>query len=68
MTVKDELDYLEKIATDYNSGGLIDMPQLQGLIYTESCRTCLVDYEKIYEERGQDCKFCHLLTSAVKIE
>ena len=58
---------MENVATSYSSGGLIDLPQLQGVIYAESCRTCLVDYETIYEERGTDCKFCHFLPSIVKL-
>ena len=58
---------MEWIAEDYASGGLIDLPQVQGVIYVESCRTCLVNYSTIYEERGTDCKFCQFLPSVVRI-
>ena len=68
LTIKDELDYMEKIASNYTSGGLIDLPQIQGAIYSEHCRSCLVDYDTIYEERGTDCKFCHYLPAAIKME
>lgn len=66
--INTELKYLQSNATDYSKGGLIDLPQLQGVIYTESCRTCLVDYSTLFKERGTDCKFCHFLTTVVQLE
>ena len=59
---------MQWLATDYADGGLIDMPQLQGLIYTESCRTCLVDYEPLTLNQGNDCKFCFTYSYGVNIE
>ena len=54
-------------AKSYEEGGLIDLPQSQGVIYTESCKTCLVDNQ--YGVDALDgCSFCPDLISNFFLE
>ena len=37
-----------------NGGYIIDLPQIQGAIYAETCVSCLVNFE----EPSEGCDFC----------
>ena len=54
-------------ATSYAEGGLIPMSQVQGVIYTESCQTCLVTFAA-GNETAYNCDFCRDLYHNVVIQ
>ena len=62
-SVEDEFEYMQILATSYEEGGLIDMPQAQGAVYFESCYECLVSYE--LSQYG--CDFCYGLRQHLDI-
>lgn len=66
IEVTDELAYLQSRADTYENGGLIDMAQVQGLIYFESCRSCLVDH-KAEPFITDECEFCYMLTHLLNV-
>lgn len=62
-----ELTYLVKQVgedTTSTSGNFIHLPQLQGLIYVEACKSCLVTYEPTVDTA---CLFCMRLLQEVHI-
>ena len=58
---------MQKIAKNYTAGGVIDMPQSQGVVYYETCRTCLVDWEESMRYGSEECRWCHYLPSFVRL-
>ena len=58
---------MENVADTYANKGMPDLPQIQGVIYFEACRSCLVDWE---HERSyhDDCEFCYHLTFALDVQ
>ena len=62
-SVRDEFEYMQILATSYEEGGLIDLPQAQGAIYFESCSECLVSYELT----TYGCDFCYGLRQHLDI-
>ena len=58
-----EFEYMQLVAETYENGGLIDLPQTQGVIYYESCSKCLVSYE----ETEEGCNFCYGLRQHLEI-
>jgi len=59
---------MDKAAGSFAEGGLIDLPQSQGVIYYEQCRSCLVDFKIAQRNGSEKCKFCYSLPSLVLIE
>lgn len=67
LPIKDELEYMTEVAKSYEQGGLIDLPQSQGLVYYEMCRTCLVDWKQ-WPEQESDCSTCNFFPSYLRME